>query len=124
MTKHILVVDDDPSMRETVELLLNEVHPSIRFADGGRQCLEELRAGFRGLILMDVMMPELNGWETIAAIVEEGLDDGNIFCMFTAVQDPEPRIEFLKEYVLDYIRKPFTSEELVAVVDSSLGYLT
>ena len=73
---------------------------------------------------MDVMMPELNGWETIAAIVEEGLDDGNIFCMFTAVQDPEPRMEFLKEYVLDYIRKPFTSEELVAVVDSSLGYLT
>ena len=100
MSKRILVVDDDPSMRETVDLLPNEVHPSIRFVNSGHQCMEELRAGFRGLILMDVMMPEMDGWETIAAIVEEGLHEGNIFCMFTAVQDPDLKMEFVKEHVL------------------------
>ena len=72
---------------------------------------------------MDIMMPEMDGWDTIAAIVDEGLYEGNVICMLTAVHDPGPKMEALKERVLDYVRKPFTREELLAAVEESVGYL-
>ncbi len=123
MAERILIVDDNPSILETVEIILETTGYSVSTASGGQQCLTELRNGFKGLILMDIMMPEMDGWDTIAAIVDEGLYEGNIICMLTAVHDPGPELESLKEYVLDYVRKPFTSQELLTAVEDSVGYL-
>ena len=123
MADQILIVDDNPSVVETVELILDDAGYFVCTAGSGQQCLTELRKGFRGLILMDIMMPEMDGWDTIAAIVDEGLYEGNVICMLTAVHDPGPKMEALKERVLDYVRKPFTREELLAAVEESVGYL-
>ena len=68
MDKEVMVVDDDPSIRDTVEIVLNTKGYSVCIAEGGRECLDKLRNGFRGLILMDVMMPKLDGWDTISMI--------------------------------------------------------
>ncbi len=123
MTSNILVVDDNPAIRETVRIILNSAGHEIQTADDGTQCLEQLRAGFNGLILMDVMMPELDGWHTIAEMLKENLQEGSIICMLTAVQDPEPELEELKEHVMDYIRKPFTAQELIERVEETVSYL-
>lgn len=118
MTNRILIVDDNPSVRETVEIILSMEDYAVTTADGGAQCLAELRSGFKGLILMDIMMPEMDGWDTIAAIVDGGLLEGNLICMLTAAHDPGPKMQTLKESVLDYIKKPFAADELLAVVAS------
>jgi len=123
MNKQIMVVDDDPSIRETVEIVLGAGGYSICTVASGKECLDRLRSGFRGLILMDVMMPEMNGWDTIAAIEDEGLHGKNVICMLTAVHDPDPQLEKLTESVMDYIRKPFTSEELLETVEEYLAYV-
>ncbi len=123
MDKQIMVVDDDSSIRATVEIVLNTKGYSICVVESGRECLEKLRNGFRGLILMDVMMPELDGWDTIAAIDDEDLLGGNVICMLTAVHDPGPKMEKLTELVMDYVRKPFTSEELLEVVADYIAYV-
>jgi CheY-like chemotaxis protein len=123
MTKRILIVDDNPSVLETVELILSEAGYSVCAVDSGGQCLVELRNGFKGLILMDIMMPEMDGWDTIAALVDEGLFEGNVICMLTAVHDPGAKLESLKECVLDYVTKPFTSEELLTAVEDSICYI-
>ncbi len=123
MDTQIMVVDDDPSIRATVEIVLNTKGHSTCIVESGKKCLDKLREGFRGLILMDVMMPEMDGWNTISAIESEGLHGGNVICMLTAVHDPGPKLEELTEYVMDYVRKPFTSEELLETVEEYIGYV-
>jgi CheY-like chemotaxis protein len=123
MDKQIMIVDDDPSIRETVEIVLSAGGYSVCVAESGKECLEKLKNGFRGLILMDIMMPEMDGWDTISAIEDEGLHGGNVICMLTAVHDPGPKLEKLTEYVMDYVRKPFTSEELLGTVAEYIAYV-
>ncbi len=123
MDKQIMVVDDDPSIRSTVEIVLNTKGYSICVVESGKKCLDKLREGFNGLILMDIMMPEMNGWDTISAIEDEGLHGGNVICMLTAVHDPGPKLEELTESVMDYVRKPFTSEELLETVAEYIEYV-
>ncbi len=123
MDKQVMVVDDDPSIRDTVEIVLNTKGHSICVVESGEKCLDKLREGFRGLILMDVMMPEMDGWDTISAIEKAGLHGGNVICMLTAVHDPGPELEKLTEYVMDYVRKPFTSEELLEAVEEYIEYV-
>ena len=123
MDKQIMIVDDDPSIRSTVEIVLNTKGYSICVVESGRKCLDKLREGFRGLILMDIMMPKMDGWDTISAIENEGLHRGNVICMLTAVHDPGPKLEKLTEYVMDYVRKPFTSEELLETAAEYIEYV-
>ncbi len=123
MDKQVMIVDDDPSVRATIEIVLNTKGHSICAIESGKECLDKLREGFRGLILMDVMMPVMDGWDTVAAIEDEGLHGGNIICMLTAVHDPGPKLEKLTEYVMDYVRKPFTSEELLETVAEYIEYV-
>jgi CheY-like chemotaxis protein len=60
----ILVVDDDPELRETLGELLGEEGYDTRLAENGKRALEFLRRGGRpSLILLDLMMPEMNGWQ-------------------------------------------------------------
>ncbi len=123
MDTQIMVVDDDPSIRATVEIVLNTKGHSTCIVESGKKCLDKLREGFRGLILMDVMMPEMDGWDTISAIETEGLHGGNVICMLTAVHDPGPKLEKLTEYVMNYVRNPFTSEEFLETVAEYIEYV-
>ncbi len=123
MDKQVMIVDDDPSVRATIEIVLNTKGYSICTIESGKRCLDKLREGFRGLILMDIMMPEMDGWDTIAAIEDKGLHGGNVICMLTAVHDPGPKLERLTEYVMDYVRKPFTSEELLETVAEYIEFV-
>ena len=121
--KIIMVVDDDPSIRSTVDIILRTKGYSICAVESGERCLNRLREGFSGLILMDIMMPEMDGWDTITAIEDEGLHGGNVICMLTAVHDPGPKLEKLTESVMDYVRKPFTSKELLETVAEYIEYV-
>lgn len=119
----VMVVDDEKCIRATIyELLASEGINALKAA-GSDDCLQLLRAGFRGVILMDVMMPVRNGWDTIREIKKEGLMDGNIISMLTAMDIPDQRMEGLQEFVIDYITKPFDPNELIAAVQRYLALL-
>lgn len=120
---HVLVVDDEETVRYVVKRILEEAGFIVSVAANGPECLEILRKGFKGLILMDIIMPGMDGWDTIQAMVDEGLCEGNIVCMLTGKPVPDVKMDHLKEYVLDYIRKPFDSDKLVQIVSEYLGYL-
>lgn len=119
----VLVVDDEECIRETMSELLSLHGIDVLTTDGADGCLQQLRAGFRGVILMDVMMPGKNGWETIREIEKCGLLEGNIISMLTAMDVPDEQMDGLQEIVVDYITKPFVPEELIAAVRKYLGYL-
>lgn len=119
----ILIVDDDPSIRFTVEHVLSHAGLAASSAPSGPEGIARIEQGFRGLVLMDIMMPEMDGWQAIEEIVRRGLLSGNVICMLTAVNSPGPEMEHLKEYVLDYIRKPFDADSLVERIDEYLDYV-
>ena len=118
--KEVLVVDDEEAVHYTVRTILEKAGHEVTCAESGEECLEKLRTGFRGLILMDVMMPQMDGWETVRCMVEDGLIEGNVICMLTGLPEPEPQMDPLKEYVLDFITKPFRGPELTARVEELL----
>ncbi len=123
MAQQILVVDDDQLVRRTVQRILEVNGFSVVTAEDGGDCLAKLDKGFKGLILMDITMPGKDGWQTIEEMIEKGYTDGNIICMLTGKENPDKKMEQFKEYVLDYIRKPFQNDQLVAIVKEYLTYL-
>lgn len=119
----VMLVDDEEFIRGLVSELLTVNGIDVLTADGADACLDQLRSGFRGVILMDLMMPDKNGWETIRDIKRAGLLQGNIIAMLTAVDAPDEGMDGLQEIVIDYITKPFSSDGFLAAVKRYLGYL-
>jgi DNA-binding response OmpR family regulator len=116
MDTRVMLVDDDEMIRETVELFFQSENIKLLTAASGVECLEHLEDGFRGVILMDVMMPDMNGWDTIRAIIDRDLYEGNIIVMLTAMDVPDNKMEGIQEYVTDYLTKPFNPYELMECV--------
>ena len=116
MDINVMIVDDNAFIRESVEILFQTANNRIVMADGGEACLKQLEAGFRGVILMDVMMPGLDGWDTIRQIIGRGLYEGNIIIMLTAKGEPDVKMEGIQEYVTDYVTKPFDPMKLLDTV--------
>jgi DNA-binding response OmpR family regulator len=116
METSVMIVDDNKMIRESVKILFQTEGIPILAAEGGRECLEQLEKGFRGIILMDIMMPGMDGWDTIREIVGRGLYRGNLILMLTGKSEPDGKMEGLQEYVTDYITKPFDPRELLGCV--------
>nr|WP_246545694.1 response regulator [Pelotalea chapellei] len=118
MGTKVMIVDDNEFIRESVDILFKFEGIQAVAADGGEECLRHLENGFRGIILMDVMMPGMDGWDTIREIVKRGVYDGNIIVMLTAKGEPDCKMEGIQEYVTDYVTKPFDPMKLIERVNS------
>ncbi len=120
----ILIVDDDEDILFTVKSIFKKNGMDVTLAKSGKECLEILEKGFHGVVLMDIMMPGMDGWDTVHEIVSRGLADDLIISMFTAKDAPDAKMDYLKEYVIDYITKPFEPDELITVVREYLDLLS
>lgn len=116
MEATVMLVDDEEMIRESVELFLQAEGVDILTASSGAECLARLEEGFRGVILMDVMMPEMSGWDTIRKMVEKGLYNGNLVVMLTAMDAPDSEMDGIQEYVTDYLTKPFHPDQLLETI--------
>jgi DNA-binding response OmpR family regulator len=120
----VMIVDDDAHVRIAVKTILNEAGFTVVYADSGPACLEVLRKGFSGVILLDIMMPEMDGWDTIAAILKENLFNDIVITMLTAKSVPDTKMIGLQEWVLDYLTKPFESDDLIEKVTYFMTFIT
>ncbi len=123
MEKEVMIVDDDPSVLKTCQKIISRNNIKVRTAESGQECLKELEKGFKGIILMDIIMPKMDGWDTIEEIVQRGYIKNVIITMLTGKDQPGKKMDHLKEYVLDYIRKPFDAQDLIYLVKKYLSYL-
>lgn len=122
MDRNVLVVDDEPDLVYYLKRMLEREGFHVMTALSGRECLEEMDKGFKGVILMDIMMPNMDGWDTVKEIVDRGLIEGNIISMLTAKPEPDIKLMELKEYVLDYITKPVDKKTLLSIVKGYSDY--
>jgi DNA-binding response OmpR family regulator len=110
----ILVVDDDDDIRGLLRTLLERAGHDVADAPDGREGLRELYAGSPDLVILDVAMPGLDGWATLARIRE--VSDVPVL-MLTARDAEVERVRGLTGGADDYVVKPFGRQELVARVD-------
>jgi DNA-binding response OmpR family regulator len=115
--KRILVVDDEPNIREVVELYLRRDGFAVDVAADGEEALAIVEKKPPHLVILDLMMPRLGGLE-LADILRDTLDIPII--MLTAKSDEDDRILGLEVGADDYVTKPFSPRELVARVKAVL----
>lgn len=115
--RRILVVDDEPRMIHFIRLNLEHDGFEVIDAPSGSVALEALRDRLPDLILLDVMMPDLDGFETLEMIREIS----NVpVIMLTAKGEEEDRVRGLELGADDYIPKPFSPREMVSRVKAVL----
>ncbi|MDN3953572.1 response regulator transcription factor [Sporolactobacillus laevolacticus] len=113
----ILVVDDDPHIRELVTVFLeNEAMPCIE-AENGKRALEILEEESIGLIVLDIMMPEMDGWSFCSEIRKTWQTP---ILMLTAKGETMQKVKGFKLGADDYLVKPFEPIELVMRVKALL----
>ncbi len=115
---HILVVEDDPVIRQTVEYALRRAGFETSSSDDGSRALEIARRDSPDLILLDVMLPGMDGF-TFAEQLRTTDEDVAII-MVTALDQPRDLVHGLDTGADDYITKPFAMDELLARVRANL----
>ncbi len=113
----MLIVDDDEITREVLRGMLERAGHSVREAADGRAGLRELYGASPDLVILDVEMPQLDGWSTLERIRD--LSDVPVL-MLTARETELERVRGLKGGADDYVVKPFGHQELVARVQALL----
>ncbi len=116
----ILVADDDRVTREYVGGLLRGNGMQVRTAPDGREALEIARGGEVDLVLLDVMMPGLDGIDCCRLIKSMTQESFLPVILLTAKSDPKSRVEGLRIGADDYLGKPFDERELLARVRGML----
>jgi two-component system response regulator VicR len=121
--KNILFVDDNPDMLDMVKRGFEKYSESIRVigASNGDECLSFLeKSSTPDLILLDIMMPGINGWDLFAKIREKPKLKDTPIVFLTAKNDNFSR-GFGKLNATDYIEKPFEMKELIQRAEEIMG---
>ncbi len=104
----VLVVDDDPSLRRTVERVLRLADYEVALVEGGRGALDALAGADFSLVVLDVAMPPPNGLEVVRRMRAGG--DVTPVLMLTARDGVPDRVDGLEAGADDYLVKPFAVE--------------
>ncbi len=110
----VLVIEDDPSINEVVEYNLKREGFSVLVATSGDDGLKLAKAGEPDLVLLDLMLPGLNGFEVCRQLRER--DPALPILMITALQDEGSKVKGFDSGADDYIVKPFSIVEVLAKV--------
>jgi len=119
MTIKILTVDDEPDVRRLIEVKLKKEGFEVITAADGEEGVEKAKAENPDLILMDVMMPKMDGYTAVQKIKTE-MDPAPLVMMLTAKGSEDDVMQGLVGGADDYIIKPFAPRELIARVKVAL----
>lgn len=121
MAKKILIVDDEPNIVISLEFLINQAGYEYQTAHNGQDALRQVAEFQPDLILLDVMMPKINGFE-VCRRVRENPDWQDIKIVMLTAKGRE--VEVTKGLALGadtYVIKPFSTKELMAEISRILG---
>jgi len=124
MRKKILVVDDEDDILHFLELVLREKGYDVATASGGHEALTKAQLEQPNLILLDIMMPQMDGWEVLKLLrVDEETADIPV-AMLSARTEAKDRVQGLQEGAIDYICKPFSLQDLLVKIETIFEQVT
>jgi DNA-binding NtrC family response regulator len=115
MDATILIVDDDAMVRNVIEQLLQRKGYKIKGVSSGREAIEYLKANRVDLVVSDIIMPEMNGYELLQVIKKSFPQIGII--MMTGYGDANSVKEALTLGADEYITKPFKGQEVTLIIE-------
>jgi CheY-like chemotaxis protein len=115
---NILIVDDDPDVREAVKIILETQPYELIFASNGEECLEQVKKNRPDLIILDLLMPKKDGFEVIKELREHPSYPRIPILVLTAVKKEAAGRRYELETALrmdvdDYIEKPIQPDDLI-----------
>ncbi|AET61287.1 alkaline phosphatase synthesis transcriptional regulatory protein phop [Paenibacillus terrae HPL-003] len=120
MKKSVLIIDDEEKISRLLQLELSHEGYTVEIAQTGKEGLEKALAHTWDIIILDVMLPELNGVEVLKQIRK--VDNHTPVIMVTARNTTMDKVSGLDEGANDYITKPFEIEELLARMRASMRH--
>ena len=117
MAKTVLIVEDDRNIADLLRLYLEKGGYTVVIAPDGMRGVEQFRTVHPSLVLLDVMLPGLDGWGVCRAIRAESQTP---IIMLTAKSETEDKVNGLKQGADDYITKPFEMKEVLARIEAVL----
>ncbi len=117
MAISVLIVEDDPHIQDLLQIYLEKGGFAVTLANDGGQGLEKFRSIKPDLVLLDVMMPVMDGWAVCKAIRQ---NSNTPVIMLTAKGETDDKVMGLKTGADDYITKPFEMKELLARIEAVL----
>ncbi len=124
MSKRVLIVDDEPNIVISVEFLMKREGFAVSVARDGEEALECIRAERPDLVILDVMMPKLNGFEVCETVRADPQLAGIRILMLTAKGRETEMRKGISLGADAYIAKPFSTRDLVDRVKSLLDSAT
>jgi len=115
---HILVVDDELSMRELLEYMLSKENYKVTCAESGREAISLLEKDHFDLLLCDIRLGDISGLDVLRASKEHHPD--NAVILISAYAKTETAVEAMNEGAFDYVPKPFDKNELMATIVKAL----
>jgi len=116
---HILVIDDEPDIRESLEALLSHEHYRVELAANAAEGMKRLEASTFDLILLDLMMPDKSGMELLEEIRVR--DHETPIFLITAYGSVEVAVNALKRGASDYFSKPWDNEKLLIEIERMIS---
>jgi two-component system, OmpR family, response regulator VicR len=121
-SKLILCIEDEQEMIDLIRLILNRRGFEVKGANGGKQGLEIIRQEHPDLILLDLMMPDMDGWEVYQQMkADETTKNIPVIVVTAKAQSIDKVLGLHIAKVDDYLAKPFSPQELLNSVDTVLG---
>lgn len=117
MARKVLIIEDDPYIADLLRLYLEKEGYEVDSAGDGVKGLEKFRRRKPDLVLLDVMLPGMNGWGVCRSIRQ---DADTPIIMLTAKSETDDKVNGLKQGADDYITKPFEMKEVLARIEAVL----
>ncbi|TES89036.1 MAG: sigma-54-dependent Fis family transcriptional regulator, partial [Desulfobacteraceae bacterium] len=119
---HILVVDDELSMRELLEVMLNKEGYEVSCAKNGSKAISMIEKTDYDLLLCDIRLGDITGIEVIKALKKQNQD--TVIIMISAYATTEAAVEAMNQGAYDFVPKPFDNEELKQTIKKALDIKT
>ena len=115
----ILIIDDEPRMCQSLKELLSSQNYELNTANSAKEAIEFLNNKSFDLILLDLCLPDMNGYHVMDHISQQGLEA--LVIVLTGCASEESAIEALRRGAYDYLKKPFEPEKLLITVKNALN---
>lgn len=123
MGKKIFIVDDEPDILDFCKLVLETEGFEVFTATNGLDLIKKIGSFTPDLILLDIMMPDMDGWEVLRILKNDDRYTEIPIAMLTAKTQAKDKILGIQEGAMDYITKPFSPDELVERINNIFSHI-
>lgn len=121
--RRVVYIEDEPEMIDLVKLILSRKEYQVIGAHGGREGLDAVRKALPDVVLLDLMMPDMDGWEVYQQLrAEETTRKIPVIIITAKAQNIDKVLGLHIAKVDDYISKPFSPKDLLESIERVLGH--